>query len=171
MSSGSRAFCCVLVLSSFIPLSTAVVDDVTVGRAALGEWIAWPNNGRQELMIKVMKLSSIFGKKSVHFDDIRKICKSQSSDIVSYHSEAERRFLRELVWQIYKRGSREDDYVHIVLGARAKWIWVDGSSVDYDIGVVPQDDCVQMFRFDPIETECCTIPHRLDGMSDFGREN
>ncbi|PIO70072.1 hypothetical protein TELCIR_08086 [Teladorsagia circumcincta] len=28
-----------------------------------------------------------------------------------------------------------------------------------------------MFRFDPVETACCTILHRLDGMSGFGREN
>ncbi|PIO68484.1 hypothetical protein TELCIR_09727 [Teladorsagia circumcincta] len=28
-----------------------------------------------------------------------------------------------------------------------------------------------MFRFDPVETRCCTILHRLDGMSDLGGES
>ncbi|PIO77001.1 phosphoglycerate mutase family protein [Teladorsagia circumcincta] len=45
---------------------------------------------------------------------------------------------------------------------KRKFIWVDA---DYE----PVYE--KVLRFDPVENGCCTTLHRLDGMSEFGREN
>ncbi|PIO74825.1 hypothetical protein TELCIR_03161 [Teladorsagia circumcincta] len=122
-----------MVLCILYTTSLADVDEETVRRASAGDWVDF--NGDEETQVKLVKTSVLDEEGGPVHIQAEKFCQHYGAHSLSFHTEAEKNFLLDLLMKVHSKGALKGNTPMLFLGLERAAQWLDGSSAEYFQGL------------------------------------